>query len=313
MTAQTVDNRVYNQGRRGFSLVELLVVISIITILLALLLPGIQAAREAARRIQCVNNLHQLGIALHNYHDAMRRFPAGIVEPNHTFWSASLLPQLEQANLFNDLNFSMKWETAGSGNARASATPLKVFRCPSTSAPQHVDVQGVPGRVPASYIAVGSGTDTRESGLVPDNLGRPNRDGLLFVNSWKRMADVLDGTSNTVAIGEAVFWPQSVGLDLDQQSYQIVDHWNIGSDGVFWVPSGMREVSEAVGSTGVPLNGLELDLLADEKEIGFSSRHTGGCLFVFGDGHVRFLSDNIDRAVLTHVGTIAGGETLVLE
>ncbi len=296
----------------GFSLVELLVVIAIIAILVALLLPGVQAAREAARRIQCVNNLHQLGLALHNYHDTQRRFPAGIVEPNHTFWSGSLLPHIEQAGLFNSIDFSQEWETEGSGNAKACATFLSVFRCPSSTISKHVDVQGVPQRVPCSYLGVGSGTDTRESGSVPNHLGLPNRDGLLFVNSWKRMAHVTDGTSNSVAIGEALFWPQSVGMDLDRYSNQIVDHWNIGSDGVLWDRSGMREVSEAIGSTGVPLNGLELDLLADEKEIGFSSRHAGGCLFVFIDGHVQFISDSIDRRVFSQLGEIAGGEPLAL-
>lgn len=297
----------------AFTLVELLVVMAIVAILIALLLPAVQAAREAARRIQCSNNLHQMGIALHNYHSSQRSFPAGIVRPNLTFWSGSLLPHLEQAPLFNSLDFSRPWEEAGSGNAAACATFLSVYRCPSSAAAEHVNVQGVPGRVPSNYLAVGSGTDRRESGTVLNHLGLPQRNGLMFVNSFTRVADVLDGTSNSLAIGEALFRPDIIGLDLDESFNQIVDHWYIGSDGVIWVPGGMREVSEAVGSSGVPLNGMTMNIPIDEKEIGFSSRHVGGVLFVFADSHVNFLSENIDRQVLSHLGTIAGGEVVLAE
>lgn len=299
--------------KSGFTLVELLVVIAIIAILVALLLPAVQAAREAARRIQCSNNLKQMGLALHNYESAFRRFPAGIVQPNHTFWSASLLPQLEQNALFNSLNFNRRWEEPGSGNAQACATYLSVFRCPSSNAPQSFDTHGVEGRVPCTYLAVGSGTDTRESGSVPDHLGLPRRNGLLYVNSWNRIANVLDGTSNSFAIGEALFGPDVSGPDLDGVFDQIVDHWYIGSDGLFWRPDGIREVSEAIGSTGVPLNGIYEDIQIDAKEIGFSSRHTGGCLFVFADGHVQFLSDSIEASVYSALGTISGSEVVTLD
>lgn len=297
----------------GFTLVELLVVIAVIAILVALLLPAVQAAREAARRVQCSNNLRQMGIALHHYHDVARRFPAGIVHPNHTFWTASLLPYLEQSNLFHSLDFSNPWETQGSGNAIACTTYLSVYRCPSSAAPEHVAVQGVVDRVPCTYLAVGSGTDDLESSNSPNHLGLPNRNGLFFLNSFNRISEVLDGTSNTLALGEALFQPDVTGLDLDGWSYQIVDHWYIGSDGVKFVPGGMREVSEAIGSSGVPINGTDLDIPIDQKEMGFSSRHTGGCLFTFADGHIRFLSETVDSKVFSKIGTIAGGEVAQLD
>ncbi len=297
--------------RKAVTLVELLVVLTIIAILVSLLLPAVQSAREAARRIQCSNNLHQMAIALHNYHSATRRFPAGIVHPNHVFWNGLLLPYVEQGSLYNALDFSQGWEVPGTGNAAAGATFLSVYRCPSSAAPEHVNVQGVPGRVPSTYLAVASGTATRESGFVPNQLGARRQDGLMYVNSSTRMASILDGSSNVLAVGEALFAPRITGLDLDQRLYQIVDHWYIGSDGVNMWPAGLREASEALGSTGVPLNGLHKDIPIDEKEMGFSSRHVGGCLFAFADGHVRMLSDSIDRAVFSALGTVAGGEGAV--
>ena len=294
--------------KTGFTLVELLVVIAIIGILIALLLPAVQAARESARRVQCTNNLHQMGLGLQLYHDAHRRFPSGVVYPNWVFWSGALLPYLEQRSLYEELDFSQGWSDPASGNGLASKTFLSVFRCPSSAAPQYSNAQGVPGRVPATYLAVGSGTDTRESGDVPDHLGLPLRDGLLYVNSQTRIADILDGSSNTVAIGEALFLPKVNGPDLDGQTIQIVDHWLIGSDGLSWWPTGIREISEAVGSLGAPLNGAELNIPIDQKEIGFASRHPGGCLFVYGDGHVEMVLDTIERRAASQLGTIAGGE-----
>ncbi|RMF39459.1 MAG: DUF1559 domain-containing protein [Planctomycetota bacterium] len=299
--------------RAGMTLVELLVVIAIIGILISMLLPAVQSAREAARRIQCSNNLHQMAIGLHNYHTALRRFPAGIVYPNRVFWNGLLLPYVEQSPLYNSLDFARNWEEPGTGNAAACATYLGVYRCPSSTAARHVNVQGVPGRVPSTYLAVASGTATRESGQVPNQLGARRQDGLMYVNSATRMASILDGSSQTLAIGEALFAPQVIGLDLDQRLYQIVDHWYIGSDGVHMWPRGMREASEALGSTGVPLNGLSMDILIDEKEMGFASRHPGGCLFAYADGHVGMVSDTIDRTIFSALGTIAGGEVALVD
>ena len=298
----------------GFTLVELLVVIAIIGVLVALLLPAVQAAREAARRLQCSNNLHQHGIALHNYHDAHRRFPAGIVDPSFLLWSGSLLPFLEQRNLFDGLDFSRRWEEAGTGNARACTTYLSVFRCPSSDAPQHVGVQGIADRVPSGYLAVASGTSTRESGAAPDHLGLRRQDGLIYINSWTRIAHVTDGTSHTLAVGEALFRPDIQGPDLSRV-VQIVDHWYIGSDAFisYLGQPGFIEVSEALGSSGVGLNNLKHDVFIDEKELAFTSLHHGGCLFVFADAHVQFLPDGIDRSVFAALGTRAGGEVTAWE
>jgi prepilin-type N-terminal cleavage/methylation domain-containing protein len=296
---------------RGFTLVELLVVIAIIGILVGLLLPAVQAAREAARRLQCANNLHQMGIALHNYHQTQRRFPPGVVEPNFVLWTGSLLPFIEQDNLFNSLDFSAGWSVAGSPNATACSVYISTYRCPSSDAPEHSSLQGIQDRVPSSYLAVGSGTANRESGDLPGHLGLARQDGLMYLNSSRKVAHVLDGTSNSLAIGEALFRPNVQGPDLTDV-VQIVDHWYVGTDGLgraVGMP-GLGEVSEALGSTGVPLNGMELEIFIDEKEIGFSSLHVGGCLVVYADSHVQFISESIDRRVYSALGTIAGGEVI---
>lgn len=287
---------------RGFTLIELLVVIAIIAILMALLLPAVQAAREAARRIQCQNNLHQMGIALHGYHDSLRSFPAAYIWPNRTLWSGLILEQMEQSPLYDTLEFGRPWDVDNSPNELACATYLTVYRCPSSATPEHMDLQGITDRVPCNYLACASGTGARESG-PPPLVGLPGSDGIFFVNSSTRMADILDGSSSTVAIGEAL-----VRIDVQGPDHtgitQIVDHWYIGT------PEGnANEVSESMGSTGVAINSVAMPgLFIDEKELCFSSRHSGGVQVLFADGHVSFISETIDRDTWSALGTRAGRE-----
>ncbi|MCC6508598.1 MAG: DUF1559 domain-containing protein [Pirellulaceae bacterium] len=299
---------------RAFTLVEILAVISIVGIVLGLLLPAVQAAREAARRIQCANNLHQLGLAVHQYHDAMRRFPPGVVYPNRSLWSAHLLPQLEQKPLYDSIDFRLPFMDGNQPNGRACATYLACFRCPSSNTPQHVNVQGVSNRVPCNYLVVGSGTATRDYGQVLENIGHRDQDGAMFVNSQTHMASLTDGTSQTVVVGECLFSAKVYGSDLSGVG-QIVDHWYIGTGDIagnhaHW----LAEASEAMGSTGVSMNNFDAPTLqVDEKEICFASHHPGGVQFVFGDGHVGILSVTIDRQVYSWLGTRAGREVVSSE
>ncbi len=307
-----------NRRSIGFTLVELLVVIAIVGMLVGLLLPAVQAAREAARRVQCTNNLHQLGIALNSYHDSHRKFPSGYVMPGRLMWSGSLLPQIEQSNVFNTLEFGQPWEVPNTPNGRACSTFISTYRCPSSDAPERApNFSNLPERVPNSYLAVASGTSTAESGFGPQNIGQANQDGLMFLSSSCRMASVTDGTSNSVAIGEALFRPNVTGPDLFNSVFQIVDHWYIGSDNQVLAsvnPPLYQEFSEGLGSTGVPLNAVEdSSLLIDERELCFSSLHRGGCLFVFVDGHVQFVSQSIDRQIYSGLGTIARGEIVTFD
>ena len=248
---------------------------------------------------------------MHNYESVYRRFPSGVSEPNYVLWSAALLPFLEQQALFQSLVPGQDWSTPGSNNANACQTALSVFRCPSQDTDSYVSVQGIVDRIPCNYLGVASGSANRESGADNRHLGATIQDGLLFLNSRSRFASIRDGSSNTLAIGEALFLPEVTGKDLNPSTpLQIIDHWYIGTDGMHRVAGlpDLTEVSEAIGSTAAPMNARYLDVLIDEKEIGFSSHHAAGCQFGFADGHVALLSENIDRSIYSALGTIAGGE-----
>ncbi|MCA9130486.1 MAG: DUF1559 domain-containing protein [Planctomycetales bacterium] len=201
--------------QRGFTLVELLVVIAIIGILVGLLLPAVQAAREAARRMQCSNNLKQLGLAFHNYESAFKRFPMGGTLDSDFSVQARLLPFVEQANLQSLLDFSQTAFTGGwSGKTpnpqfvEAFATPLAVFLCPSDPAPAvtTVEVAGATFNYGGNnyMVSFGSGTKTNNDFRWPT-------DGIVYEHSRVRFGDISDGTSNTVAVSETV---RSIGNDM---------------------------------------------------------------------------------------------------
>jgi len=205
------------RSSRGFTLIELLVVIAIIAILVALLLPAVQQAREAARRTQCRNNLKQLGLAFHNYHDVARTFPlSGGWNDKGCFmmrgWSTRILPQLEQTSMFNqwDVNLS---EFQGT-NRTLFATPLPFYVCPSTPQPNPAPVE-IPDWIcgydegpvitlaRVDYLAPHEGTD-RDGNYDP--IG-PVRVGVMEMETHKRMRDVTDGVSNVIMLTECAGLP----------------------------------------------------------------------------------------------------------
>ena len=286
---------------RGFTLAELLVAIAVTGILVGLLLPAIQAARETARRAQCQVNLRQIGLALHGYHDSVGRFPSGFILPGRLMWSGQLLPFLEQGPMRTTLDFAEPWTTGF--KEKACATYLPVFRCPSSTAPRHLTAQGITDRVPSNYLACTSGTVTRESG-PPPLAGQADSNGMFYVNSETRLADIVDGSSNTVAVGETVFIFRAHGADHTGMS-QYLDHWYIGT-----AEGRDNEISELLGSTGVAVNSFSREVFVDEQELDFSSRHPGGAQIVLADGAVAFIAETIDRDTWRAMGTRAGTEVV---
>jgi prepilin-type N-terminal cleavage/methylation domain-containing protein/prepilin-type processing-associated H-X9-DG protein len=281
-TARLNGNR-RSYFRRGFTLIELLVVIAIIAILIALLLPAVQQAREAARRTQCKNNLMQLGIAMHNYEMAFEIMPSGTVnltgpirnleEGYHMSWLAQLLPAMEQASLFGMINFNES--VYAPANTAARTAPIATFQCPS-------DNRQSAGS--SSYAGCFGGDD------VAIDM---NNNGLLFLNSGVGYHEIRDGASNTILAGEKIIpmgfkdlgWMSGTMATLRNTGVAINTGWDIGG------PRANR---------GGPIAPQQAP--SDTATSGYSSQHTGGAQFVFADGSVRFLSENIDLKTYSHLG-----------
>jgi len=303
-----MTQRIMKKRRPGFTLIELLVVIAIIAILIALLLPAVQQAREAARRTQCRNNLKQIGLALHNYHDIYGSFPPGFIrwspsDPleawrganNHEGWGwgALLLPQLDQAPLFNQLNInSMKLEdylALGRPAAKVLQTPLQVFQCPSDSGG---------GGIVHQNRHFGGGVGTRRGGLgrfrpsISNYIGvRGTRDqpqrrndthGMFFFNSSIKMRDVVDGSSNTLFIGERDTLKCRSGTWIGVRNPR-----GGGSRGIWYTIGHVRTLLNAPDP---PFRWSSNNGCGES----FGSLHEGGAFFALVDGSVQFISENIE-------------------
>ena len=274
--------------RRGFTLIELLVVIAIIAVLIALLLPAVQQAREAARRTQCRNNMHQLGLALHNYHDTHQCFPPGAVETpaatnlNHTAMTM-ILPFLDETALYNAYNFSLTCfpTSGGEGNATVVQSVIAQYICPSgpTGSLGMANRNGNFRR--GDYIcSVGSADYVH---IEWHSAGATTR-GPFTVNSRCKIRDIRDGTSNTIAMAEA----------SAQAVYSRM--WGCGYYSHY---SGLTAcVPNSHPSTGVCYGRR------------FESTHEGGIFVLLCDGQVRFISENIDLTTFRALGTIAGNEVI---
>lgn len=271
--------------RCGFTLIELLVVTALIGLLIALLLPAVQAAREAANRISCVNNLEQIGLAMHGYHDRTGSFPWGYVSgiaadgadlgPGWG-WAASLLEDLEQNNLHARARFDL--DISHPANATVRVQSLNVFLCPSDGRSGTFTPEDSPVPVAHANYAGLFGSNELEDG---PGLGN----GVFYRNSRTRIAEVMDGLSNTLLIGER-------GRRDSRATW-------VGA-----VTAADEAPSLAVGDTGTPPNSPE----ADEDD--FSSRHAQGANFLFADGSVRPIRDSIHRSVWNALATRAGGEPI---
>ena len=315
---------------RGFTLIELLVVIAIIAILIALLLPAVQQAREAARRTQCKNNLKQIGLALHNYHDIHLAFPSSyLVQPNVDAimgtpnangdngpgWTIlfMLLPQIEQANLYNSFNINLPaWHA---NNAAQALTPLPTYRCPSDPSPSNVYnvVDGCGSG--ANTLATFSLSNYVASAGQIEVWGDPGNlsvlaNGPFYRNSRTRIRDVIDGLSNTVFFGEQTTYHTIgatwVGIVPNSQTCPMPRFAYAGSDdaapqiNVHSGPGGPYEIPPVIHPPNSNLG------LVDEMY----SMHFDGCNVLLGDGSVRFASKYMDQLIWSYLATCKGGEVI---
>jgi prepilin-type N-terminal cleavage/methylation domain-containing protein/prepilin-type processing-associated H-X9-DG protein len=324
----------FARRRSGFTLIELLVVIAIIAILIALLVPAVQKVREAAARTQCINNMKQIGLALHNYHDVYKMFPPGAtadILPWKTpstaanadwgsSWMVFTLPYIDQGNI------SVRWLHSGqsgwqnaNNNALIKGLNLACYRCPSTSLPEvnpyssTLPGTGGVGFMYTTYVAIGGGAN--DVGVLTFATNRVSNRGILYHHSKVKMATISDGTSNTIMVGEQ-------GNHLRDANNNIILGRNFGG-GVIAVTSAgpdgwiqgcqvnvpTTNVNNAdrvynVATIRYPINQIGMTLQAGGchdnvgNNIPLSSMHTGGCNLLFGDGTVRFWSNATPLATL---------------
>ena len=322
---------------RGFTLIELLVVIAIIAVLIALLLPAVQQAREAARRSSCKNNLKQMGLALHNYEETFKMFPASRINltgPNfQRTWITSCLPYLDQAPMYNRYNSSLNWYDVA--NDPVTTTSLSVMACPSS-----------PGRVSSPTSALYSQltstvrTDTPAWGLSDYGSINAVRNGMNVASggtSWGvkefdgglgrgpngvALGKIPDGLSNTMLVGEVAGRPMLYNFHKPAMNPKT----GLAATGTEWVGDGWSwaDINNGFSIDGVGTNGIANNTSGSgtvtlapgggtcfincTNDSEFYSFHTGGVHTLMGDGAVRFLSENISGQTLVALGTRNRGD-----
>ncbi|QDV70930.1 Type II secretion system protein G precursor [Rosistilla carotiformis] len=284
---------------QGFTLVELLVVIAIIGILVGLLLPAVQAAREAARRMQCSNNLKQFGLALHNYHDTHQKFPAGSRFTNGTGniggdringWVA-ILPFMEMGNVYDLWDFRFDYDNAA--NNAAKATVVDAMFCPSKPRP----LQG------SSTVAYGDYAFSTGTGHTNDGNTNSWR-GVFNQNSRVAFRDITDGTSNTIAAGE---------MDSNFNLTNHIWRWGYHSHRNMCYPMNRKIVGDAafshITNNGTVIAGTSATEFSD-LWANFGSHHPGGAQFLKADGSVLFVAETIEYLTYQYLGDKADGNVI---
>lgn len=324
----------------GFTLIELLVVIAIIAVLIALLLPAVQQAREAARRTQCKNNMKQIGLALHNYHDVANRFPPGAtttaLDDAITAHAphVDILPYLDQVNVYNQINFSMEfWMCCGNYNqthAKALKTVLPAYLCPSSSASQTANYNNVGGagsypdlnaEAIAEYQPI-QGSINFPSPCAP-SAGRASElksiGGVFLDDGNKGLRDITDGASNTMLFGEfSDANPAGEGFSQYRSHQDATIPWGMGytffkctglhgdyAYGPRVVASGPNQsYYRAYSFNKVP------PIFPTTSQAALKSAHIGGVHALMGDGAVRFISTSINASTMMNLADRADSNVL---
>jgi prepilin-type N-terminal cleavage/methylation domain-containing protein/prepilin-type processing-associated H-X9-DG protein len=325
--------------RSGFTLIELLVVIAIIATLIGLLVPAVQKVREAAARTQCINNLRQIGLALHSYHDNIKRFPPGYVDGNTNpastpdndvgpgwGWAAFILPYLEQNTLYNQINFNV---AVGTGvNTQVSQQPLAIYQCPSDGYQQAFPVYDSSFTKPIAIVAHGNyvgcngweecfnnaGGAAQGGGAdgLSGGLGQSGN-GLFYRNSRNTIASVTDGLSNTIFVGERS-GDHSPSTWTGAVAGGRCPAWMAVQPPTPYAPPpgppydnadfGEALVLAHCNATHLP----SADFPIFDPDTFYSMHTPRGANFLFGDGSVHFLTSSINPNTYQYLATIAGGE-----
>lgn len=323
--------------KSGFTLVELLVVIAIIGVLVALLLPAVQAAREAARRSSCLNNLKNLSLALHNHHDVMLRFPPGCANDKQPFgshasgagwgssWKVYLLPYIEQSNIYD------KWVFDGTNSGYTNANNMAIvsnvflptYRCPSSPVPRFYPSSNNAGSIQmyTSYTGI-AGSNLPNAPVGNGGNGYTSGSGALYANSQTNMSSLTDGTSNTMFIGEQSDHLRDANNQPIPGSYGVIT-----SQGPHGWTMGTGNSSVGTAYTDRHFNCTTLTYNINQRgltnaggtghntgnNIPLSSAHSNGCVVGVADGSSRFLSQTIALVVLQRFANGNDGEVLGLD
>jgi prepilin-type N-terminal cleavage/methylation domain-containing protein/prepilin-type processing-associated H-X9-DG protein len=303
-------------ARRGFTLIELLVVIAIIAVLIALLVPAVQKVREAANRTRCSNNMRQVAVALHNYHEAYKRFPPGqpqgfysanwysdptVVDADRSCWVGFILPYIEQAAMYAQYQAWLNAPNSLTCFAPFATTHLATLLCPSD--PYSPKLGTVPGNMQGTHtnlvVCLGSGFAT------PNGANGLNLDGIFYGRSKTRMSRITDGTSNTLLVSELLFSPDTSQHDIRGRVWNSI---HAGAEfSTLYPPNSSIGDNPQGYCNPLPRAPCASPSVANAYTLA-RSMHPGGVNVAFADGAVQFIANGVTPAVYLALGSRAGAE-----